>query len=122
MDVHELATAHVSAILDPSIVNKRYSLASREPFSTQLAADTIRELFDWGKERVAVGDTGVYPEDCKVEGEIAAKELGFEYTDWKTCMRNCLTYFKSVEDAEKRREAEREAGVAVGLEVKGAGM
>ncbi|KAF3934918.1 Dihydroflavonol-4-reductase [Dactylella cylindrospora] len=122
LDVRDLAQAHVTALLDDSITHKRYTLSAPTPFSTQLAADTIRDLFPWGKERVAEGEPGVYPDDCKLEGEIAANELGFSYKGWRDCMIETLGQFKQIEEKEKRREKEKESGIALGMEVKGAGM
>ncbi|KAK6501875.1 hypothetical protein TWF481_009694 [Arthrobotrys musiformis] len=103
VSIHDLTTALVNAVLDDSITNKRYTIASPEPFSSQLAADTFRELFDWAKDRVTEGEPGVYPAVSKLEGEITRKELlgGREYIKWKETVEEAVKQFKAVEDKEK---------------------
>ncbi|EPS44032.1 hypothetical protein H072_1908 [Dactylellina haptotyla CBS 200.50] len=107
ISVHNLATALVNAALNDAIVKKRYTIGSPDPFSTQLAADTFRSLFEWGRERVTEGEPGKYPDACKLEGEIARKELldGKEYIGWKETMAETLSHFKEIEDRENAKQA-----------------
>ncbi|KAF3911602.1 Dihydroflavonol-4-reductase [Arthrobotrys entomopaga] len=106
ISVHDLTTALANAVL-LDLGSKRYTLASPAPFSTQLAADTIRALFPWGRERVTVGDAGKYPRQSRFEGEIAREELlgGEEYRGWRETMMETLTQFKQIEDNEKSGQA-----------------
>ncbi|KAK6517707.1 hypothetical protein TWF506_004889 [Arthrobotrys conoides] len=105
VSIHDLTTALVNAAIDDSITNKRYTIASPEPFSSQLAADTYRELFEWAKERVTEGEPGKYPDVSKLEGDIARKELlgGKEYIGWKETLLEAVGQFKKVEDGEKNK-------------------
>lgn len=105
ISIHDLTTGLVNAALDDSVTNKRYTIGSPEPFSSQLAADTFRQLFDWAKERVAEGEPGKYPDVAKLEGEIAKKELlgGKDYVAWKETILEAVGQFKEIEDKEKAR-------------------
>ncbi|KAF3189499.1 hypothetical protein TWF106_006004 [Orbilia oligospora] len=105
VSIHDLTTALVNAAIDDSITNKRYTIASPQPFSSQLAADSFRELFEWAKERVTEGEPGKYPDVSKLEGDIAKKELlgGKEYVGWKETLLEAVGQFKKVEDAEKEK-------------------
>ncbi|KAK6358595.1 hypothetical protein TWF730_007920 [Orbilia blumenaviensis] len=108
VSIHDLTTSLVNAALDDSITNKRYSIGSPEPFSSQLAADSFRELFDWAKERVTEGEPGKYPEVSKLEGDIAKKELlgGKDYISWKETLLEAVGQFKGIEEREKAKAAE----------------
>ncbi|KAK6544082.1 hypothetical protein TWF694_000793 [Orbilia ellipsospora] len=106
ISVHDLTTALVNGALF-DLGSKRYTLASPAPFSTQLAAETFRALFEWGRDRVTVGESGNYPKQSKLEGETAKAELlgGVEYRGWEETMKETLTQFKEIEDKEKARQA-----------------
>ncbi|KAK6348526.1 hypothetical protein TWF718_006314 [Orbilia javanica] len=103
VSIHDLTTALINAAIDDSVTNKRYTIGSPEPFSSQLAADSFRELFEWAKERVTEGEPGKYPEVSKLEGDIAKRELlgGREYIGWKETLVEAVGQFKEVEDREK---------------------
>ena len=49
IDARDLARAHVEAVLRPEAGGRRYVVASPERFSYGLAAQIIREEFDWAK-------------------------------------------------------------------------
>ncbi|KAK6519461.1 hypothetical protein TWF281_003295 [Arthrobotrys megalospora] len=108
ISIHDLTTGLVNAALDDSITNKRYTIGSPEPFSSQLAADTFRELFDWAKRRVIEGDPGKYPDVAKLEGDIAKKELlgGKDYIKWKDTILEAGKHFKEIEDKQKAAAGE----------------
>lgn len=80
IDVRDLAEAHAQALLTPGAGGKRYVSASPESFSYQLAADIIKEEFDWAKEVVAKGDEGAKPPPSySLDGAAVTRDLGVQY-------------------------------------------
>lgn len=82
IDVRDLAQAHVGALLRPEAGGRRYVPASPERFSYGEAARIIVESFDWAEGKVAQEDH-VIDESHGMDGETAARELGFEYRSFK---------------------------------------
>jgi len=85
IDVRDLAEAHVQALLNPAAGGKRYVPAAGEPFSYELAADIIKEEFEWARKTV----TGNYesgkkmPPTYRLDGETVSKELGVTYRSFR---------------------------------------
>ncbi|KAK3686147.1 NAD dependent epimerase/dehydratase [Podospora appendiculata] len=70
IDVRDLAVAHVEALVRPAVGGRRFVLAAPERFSYALAAGIMVAEF---------GEVQVVDESCGVDGETAARELGFVY-------------------------------------------
>lgn len=79
IDARDLAEAHVQALLTPEAGGKRYVPAADEQFSYQLAADIMKEEFDWAKQSVIKGDEGAKPPPCyRLDGGALAS-IGVSY-------------------------------------------
>jgi nucleoside-diphosphate-sugar epimerase len=85
IDVRDLAEVHVQALLSPEAGGKRFIAASEEPFSYELAADIIREEFQWAADVVTQNyTTGKLPiAPYGVDGATVAKELGIKYRPFR---------------------------------------
>lgn len=102
VDVRDVATAHVEALLRPEVSNTRFTLASPESFTYQLAADIMREEFDWAKQVVAEGTPGApVPEWPKGDGWTASEKLGFTYHSFRESVVDSIRQFKEIEQREK---------------------
>ncbi|KXH69042.1 NAD dependent epimerase/dehydratase [Colletotrichum salicis] len=78
IDVRDLAMAHVEALFRPKVGKRRFVPAAKDRFSYGLAAKIIEENFDWAKGKVALEEQ-VIDTSHGLDGETAARELGFEY-------------------------------------------
>ncbi|KAK1624387.1 NAD dependent epimerase/dehydratase [Colletotrichum phormii] len=78
IDVRDLAMAHVEALFRSEVGNRRFVPAAKDRFSYGLAAKIIEEKFDWAKGKVALEEQ-VIDASHGLDGETAARELGFEY-------------------------------------------
>ncbi|KXH46884.1 NAD dependent epimerase/dehydratase [Colletotrichum nymphaeae SA-01] len=78
IDVRDLAVAHVEALFRPEVCNRRFVPAARDRFSYGLAAKIIEDNFDWAKGKVALEEQAI-DTSHGLDGETAARELGFEY-------------------------------------------
>ncbi|PGH05507.1 hypothetical protein AJ80_08328 [Polytolypa hystricis UAMH7299] len=84
IDVRDLAEAHVQALLTPGAGGKRYVPAANEQFSYQLAADIMREEFEWAKKTVSRGDEGAKVEpEYMLDGEALTREMGVTYRPFR---------------------------------------
>lgn len=82
IDVRDLAKAHTEALLRPEIGGKRYVPASPERFSFAQAAEIMVDEFESLKDTVSVEEQAI-DDSHGLDGETAAKELGFEYHPFK---------------------------------------
>ena len=82
VDVRDLAVAHVEALLRPEVGGRRYVPSAPERFSYGLAARIIHDQFDWAKGKVALEEQKA-DESHGLDGETAARELGFTYRTFK---------------------------------------
>jgi nucleoside-diphosphate-sugar epimerase len=91
IDVRDLATAHVEALLRPEAGNKRYTPAAPERFSYQLAADIMLDRFEWAEGRVSK-ETGQRVDDSHgLDGETVTKELGVTYRTFAQTVTDLVT-------------------------------
>ena len=68
VDVRDLATAHVEALIRPEAGGKRFTVSSPERFSYGLVADVVAGAFPWGKERVAKGEKQMIDNSYDLDG------------------------------------------------------
>ncbi|KAF2794596.1 3-beta hydroxysteroid dehydrogenase/isomerase family protein [Melanomma pulvis-pyrius CBS 109.77] len=101
VDVRDLATAHVEALIRPEVGGKRFVVASPEKFSYGLVGEIVAEGFSWGKERVAKGEKQVIDDSYDLDGEKAAKELGLKYTPFSETVKDFVKQAVRMEEQEK---------------------
>ncbi|KAH8899120.1 NAD dependent epimerase/dehydratase [Thozetella sp. PMI_491] len=98
IDVRDLATAHVEALLRPEVGGRRYIPASPEGHSYGLVAKIIvdHEGFPWAKGLVALEEQ---PIDTShgADGETTARELGFQYRTFRETVVDFVTQAKELE-------------------------
>lgn len=82
IDVRDLAEAHVEALLRPEAGGKRYIPACPERFSFGKAAKIMVAEFESLRNTVSVEEQAI-DESHGLDGDTAAKELGFEYRPFK---------------------------------------
>ena len=103
VDVRDLAVAHVEAMLRSEVGNRRFLISSPQKFTYQNVADILRQEFDWAKEQVTKGDEGApLPKTFDLDGETAAKALGFEYRDFKQCILDSISQFREIHTRESQ--------------------
>ena len=90
IDVRDLAKAHVEAVLRPEVGGRRYVPACPERFSYGKAAKIMADEFESLKGAVSVEDQKI-DESHGLDGETAAKELGFEYHSFKGTVVDLIT-------------------------------
>lgn len=90
IDVRDLATAHVEAMIRSEVGLKRYIPASTERFSYGLAAKIIAEEFPTLRDGVNQEEQPI-DESHGVDGETAAKELGFKYHTFRETVRDLVS-------------------------------
>ncbi|KAK3370697.1 hypothetical protein B0H63DRAFT_487445 [Podospora didyma] len=83
IDVRDLAQAHVEALVRPEAGGKRYIPASPERFSYGLAAEIIRDGFEFARGREVDLTGQVIDQSHGVDGETAARELGLRYRTFR---------------------------------------
>jgi nucleoside-diphosphate-sugar epimerase len=100
VDVRDLATAHVEALVRPEAGGKRFTVSSPEKFTYGLVGEIVAEEFPWGKERVATGEKQVIDDSYDLDGERAAKELGIKYTPFQETVRDFIKQAIALEQQE----------------------
>lgn len=84
IDVRDLAEAHVQALLAPAAAGRRYIPASSEPYSYELAADIIKDNFEWARDKVTKNYQSHKPSPTyHLDGETVTRELGVKYRSFK---------------------------------------
>lgn len=99
IDVRNLANAHVEALLRPEVGGKRYVPASPERFSYGLAAKIMVDEFKVLEGKVTVEDQFI-DESHGLDGETAAKELGFEYIPFKQTVKDFISQALEMQKSE----------------------
>ncbi|KAJ4253827.1 hypothetical protein NW762_010222 [Fusarium torreyae] len=98
IDVRDLATAHVHALLQESAGGSRLTPNAEKKFSYGLAAQIISEHFLHLRETIHLEDQPM-DESKSLDGKTAAKELGFEYRTFEETVtdfiKQCLEMEKS---------------------------
>ncbi|KAF7562451.1 hypothetical protein G7046_g1673 [Stylonectria norvegica] len=89
IDVRDLAIAHVEALLREDVGGKRYIPASPERFSYGLAAKIMAEEFPKLRGKVTQEDQAI-DDSHALDGETAAKELGYEYHPFRETVRDLI--------------------------------
>ncbi|KAL4894687.1 pyridoxal phosphate-dependent transferase [Aspergillus ambiguus] len=85
IDVRDLAEAHVKALFTPDAGGKRYVAASNEPFSYELAADIIRDEFDWALDTVTTNYQAGKKvlQSYRLDGATVTRELGVGFRSFR---------------------------------------
>lgn len=99
VDVREVAEAHAKALLNPSAGGKRFLVAGSQ-WSFGKIRDIITKEFDWAKERVKPLDGQDVVAAFRIDGEAAAKELGFQYRPFEQTIVDSFKAWKEIEDNE----------------------
>ncbi|KAL4914893.1 hypothetical protein BDW62DRAFT_213068 [Aspergillus aurantiobrunneus] len=89
IDVRDLAEAHVGALLEEGVGERRYTPAAPERFSYALAAGIIREEFEGLRDGVSLERQDV-DASHGLDGETAARELGFSYRGFRETVRDLV--------------------------------
>ena len=97
IDVRDLAEAHVSALLKPEVGGRRYVPGSPERFSYGLAAEIMVEEFPWARGKVVVEEQLV-DKSHGIDGETAAKELGFTYRAFRETVVDLISQLQNFEE------------------------
>jgi nucleoside-diphosphate-sugar epimerase len=90
IDVRDLAVAHVESLLKAEVGGKRYTPASPERFSYAMAAEIISEGFPELKDGTTLENQTI-DVSHGLDGETAAKELGYEYHSFKDTVRDLIS-------------------------------
>lgn len=90
IDVRDLAAAHVEAVVGGAVGSKRFVPASPERFSYGLAAQIMAEEFPALRDAVAREEQFI-DESHGLDGETAAKELGFRYRPFRETVRDLVS-------------------------------
>ncbi|KAF2466080.1 NAD dependent epimerase/dehydratase [Lindgomyces ingoldianus] len=107
VDVRDLATAHVEALLRPEAGGKRFTVASPQKFSYSLVSDILLEEFDWGKERTAKGEKQGIDDSFALDGGAAAMALGLAYTSFRETVKDFINQAIAMEKIEVRATSEK---------------
>lgn len=98
VDVRDLAEAHVAALVNRGVGNRRYTVAAPGHFSYQRAADIARAEFAWARTVVTKGEEGApLPEAYCVDGETAARELGVTYRPFEETVIDAMRQFREIQ-------------------------
>ncbi|KAJ5159329.1 uncharacterized protein N7500_008980 [Penicillium coprophilum] len=97
IDVRDLAIAHVESLLREEVGGKRYVPSSPERFSYGLAAKIIAQEFPDLRAKVTQEDQ-VVDESCGLDGQTAAKELGFQYHPFSDTVRDLMSQSVSLSE------------------------
>lgn len=87
IDVRDLAIAHVEALLKSEVGGRRYVPASPERFSYGLAAEILVQEFPELRGKVVQEDQPI-DNSHGLDGETAAKEIGFRYHSFRETVRD----------------------------------
>lgn len=96
IDVRDLAEAHVLALLRPEVGGRRYVPGAPERFSYGLAAEIMVEEFPWAQQSVVVEEQSV-DTSHGIDGETAAKELGFTYRTFRETVVDLISQLQSID-------------------------
>ncbi|KAK0383449.1 hypothetical protein NLU13_9360 [Sarocladium strictum] len=100
IDVRDLAAAHVEALLREEVAMKRYTPSAPERFTYGLAASLVNEEFPGLKGTVAV-EAQQADESYGLDGETAARELGFTYRTFREAVQDLITQALDMKDTRK---------------------
>jgi nucleoside-diphosphate-sugar epimerase len=89
IDVRDLAAAHVEALLREDAGMKRYTPSAPERFTYGLAASIMSEEFPDLKGKVVVEEQHA-DESYGLDGETAARDLGFKYHTFRETVRDLI--------------------------------
>ena len=89
IDVRDLAAAHVGALLVADKGSRRYTVASPEHFNYGIAAQIMADEFPGLKDKVSL-EKQPLDESYGLDGETAAKELGFQYHPFRETVRDLV--------------------------------
>ncbi|KAH6999586.1 hypothetical protein EDB80DRAFT_896111 [Ilyonectria destructans] len=89
IDVRDLAIAHVESLLRSNLGGKRYVPASPERFSYGLASKIMAEEFAGLQDALTQEDQFI-DESHGLDGETAAKELGYQYHSFRETVRDLV--------------------------------
>ncbi|KAA8649912.1 hypothetical protein EYZ11_009026 [Aspergillus tanneri] len=89
IDVRDLAVAHVEALLNQEVGGNRYVPASPERFTYGLAAKIMTEEFPALQDKVVQEDQTL-DDGYGLDGETAAKELGYTYRPFRETVRDLV--------------------------------
>jgi nucleoside-diphosphate-sugar epimerase len=100
VDVRDVAEAHAEALLRPEAGGKRYFLAGPRWTFTEVAEILLRN-FRWANERVKPLEGKDIVPLFAIEGETAARELGFRYTSLEKTVVDAFRAWKEIEEKER---------------------
>ncbi|CZR63781.1 probable flavonol reductase/cinnamoyl-CoA reductase [Phialocephala subalpina] len=83
IDVRDLAMVHVEALVRKEVGNRRFVPASPERFSYSMAAEIMRNEFEWARERVRVEEEQKADDSHGLDGEEVTRELGVRYRSFR---------------------------------------
>lgn len=104
VDVRDLAYAHVEAVVRPGVGNRRYTIAAPGHFTWAEAIAALRATFPWAKEELKEMPLEE-PDVFLVDGEAAAKDLGFSYRDFRETVIDAIGQFKQIELRSKQTQS-----------------
>ncbi|RSL93838.1 hypothetical protein CDV31_014536, partial [Fusarium ambrosium] len=90
IDVRDLATAHVQALLVKDAGGKRFTPTAPEKFSYGLAAQLMVEEFPQLKDVIKLEEQ-VIDESKSLDGETAGRELGYEYRTFRQTVKDFIS-------------------------------
>ncbi|KAK7427330.1 hypothetical protein QQZ08_006099 [Neonectria magnoliae] len=99
IDVRDLAAAHVESLLRGEAGGKRYVPTSPERFSYGFAAKIMTEEFTDLRGQVTQEDQFI-DDSHGLDGETAAKDLGFQYRPFRDTVRDLVAQAISMKAAE----------------------
>ncbi|KAJ5415199.1 hypothetical protein N7465_003894 [Penicillium sp. CMV-2018d] len=97
IDVRDLAIAHVESLFREDVGGKRYVPSSPERFSYGLAANIIADEFPDLRTKVTQEDQ-VIDESCGLDGQTAAKELGYKYHSFHDTVKDLVSQSVSLSE------------------------
>lgn len=89
IDVRDLATAHVEALLRDEKGSKRYTVSSPEHFNYGLAAQIMVDEFSDLKDKVSLENQHL-DESYGLDGTAVAKELRFQYRPFRETVHDLV--------------------------------
>ncbi|KAF4992327.1 hypothetical protein FDECE_13754 [Fusarium decemcellulare] len=99
IDVRDLATAHVEALVRDEVGGKRYIPASPERFSYGLAAEIMAKEFPTLRSHIAQEDQTI-DDSHGVDGEGASKALGFQYHSFRDTVKDLVSQALSMRETQ----------------------
>lgn len=97
VDVRDLGEAHVRAFESEKAAGQRYLTASSR-FTFQQICDILREEFPERKDLIPEGTPGApFPDTYEPDNSKAKSELGMEFRDIRTTVRDMAAQFIEVE-------------------------